>query len=185
MDLKGLAEAELALERLGPVGGAKVIRAASFAATLPILRVAQSLTQQMPGSGSLSKAMGRTFKATPGGAVLESAGGRFVTWVGPRVNVRAAVSLHNMFYRRKRRGVFHGHFLEWGHRVGNKLTGRLKRMGVRSAKSTGGARVRSYPFIRPALDRGGLKAVQVFRTQIIKRCERALKKLDPAARSVT
>jgi len=183
MDLNGLAQVEYNLEQLGKVAGGRVMRASLFAASKPILDVAASQVRTFSRSDSLLIALGRTFRHTIS-TVPDDRGGRWRMSIGPRVKNRRAVTVHNQTYNRKRRGIFHGHFLEWGHRVGNRLTGRLRRLGVRTARSVGGAMVAAKPFMRPALDRAGQRSVAVFTLQVRRRVERALKRQDPAARDV-
>lgn len=70
-------------------------------------------------SGALREATVRSFRVGKGGAFLSS-GSTFTMSVGPRVKHAKAVSLYNLVHRPRqpRRGIYHGHFLEWGTRKG-------------------------------------------------------------------
>jgi hypothetical protein len=183
VQLLGLANVEERLGLLDKVAGQKAMRGALFAATKPILEQARANVRAWPsGSGALYMAMGRTFRvsARGGGVVAQEsgAGSRFAMSVGPRLKVPAAVALYNLAYKRKRKGIFYGHLLEWGHRIGTRRTGRLQRKpGAKGHVGLG--RVPSHPFLRRALDNAGLRAAFVFQKQIGLRVERALRKQSP------
>jgi hypothetical protein len=203
VELRGMKELEENLVRLGKVAGSKVMRQALFVATKPILDQAKANIRAWPrGSGALELAMNRVYDTRQ----QESGGSRFVMQIAPRIRKSVAVSLHNLFYKRGRRGIFYGHLLEYGHRIGHRRTGRLSRGTYQGSVSyfsrffgksitrtgraaagtvkpghVGGGSVRPQRFLKPALDSAGLRAVFVFRQQIAKRIKRALKKLDAAA----
>ena len=178
VQLKGFQQLEENLLRLGTVAGSKVMRQALFAATKPILDQAKANIRRWPrGSGALELALTRTYTTARGGG----SGSRFVMSIAPRIRKSVAVSLHNIYYHRGRRGIFYGHLLEFGHRIGHKKTGRLGRLGVVSSKlHSGSGTVRPQRFLRPALDTAGLRASFAFENQVRRRVELALKKLDPA-----
>lgn len=202
LDVRGLKDVDEALVRLGTVAGAKVMRQAMFAASKPILDLAKANIQRWPGgSGALHLSMGRKFRIGKGSASVRisaasNQGNLFAIQIGPRPKVPAAVALHNLVYRRKRKGVFYGHLLEFGHRVGHRGTGYLRKLTASGAgrrrfngraPGGGGASAGSVPpqrFLRPALDAGGIRASFMLASQLKKRIERALKKQNPATDSV-
>ncbi len=79
-------------------------------------------------SGALKEATVRSFRTGRTGAVL-GGGTRFTMTVGPRVKHRMAVALYNLVHKpkRPRRGIYHGHFLEWGTRTGTTARHYLER----------------------------------------------------------
>ena len=203
VELKGMKELEENLVRLGSVVGTKVMRQALFAATKPILDQAKANIRAWPrGSGALELSMNRVYSTSKSAG----SGSRFVMQIAPRVRKSVAVSLHNIYYHRGRRGIFYGHLLEFGHRIGHKKTGRLSRgtyqgsvtyfnrvLGrniTRTGRGSAGAArpghlgaggsVKPQRFLRPALDTAGLRATFAFQNQLRRRIERALKRLDPA-----
>jgi HK97 gp10 family phage protein len=128
--VRGLKELEARLRDIGSVAGTKAMRSAMFTATKPILDRAKANAPSR--SGALRLALSRTFaiKSTGGGLLFGDApGSRFLIFIGPKVKNRTAVALYNLVYkpRRPRRGIFHGHFLEFGTKSGTRRTDFLKR----------------------------------------------------------
>jgi hypothetical protein len=219
VELRGLQELDEKLLLLGKVGGQKAIRQALFHASKPIVaRAKLNIRSWHGGSGALHESIGRTFRAGKagyplradsrgvlGGASVQAEGGRFVMQIGPRRKTRVAVALHNLYYRRQRPSIFYGHLLEFGHRVGNKLTGRVSRgayvpvVTYTTARGTvvtragrgapaqqrpghvAKARVQPQRFLGPALEATSLQATFIFQNQLRRRVERALRKMNPEA----
>lgn len=134
--VRGLAELDRTLAEVGTVAGTKIMRSSMFSATKPLLERAKANAPSR--SGALRQALTRTFAVkTNGGNFLfgDQAGSRFSILVAPKVKNRAAVALYNLVYkpRRPRRGIFHGHFLEFGTARGTKRTDFLKRALLSSA----------------------------------------------------
>ncbi len=126
--VRGLKELEARLREIGSVAGTKAMRSAMFTATKPILDRAKANAPVR--SGALRLALTRTFSVKSiSGGFLEGAGSRFLVLIGPRAKNRTAVSLYNLTYRlrRPRRGIFHGHFVEFGTKRGTRRTDFLKR----------------------------------------------------------
>lgn len=193
IEVRGLKELDETLVRVGGLAGTKVMRQALFAASKPILdRAKSNIAAWQGGSGALHLSMGRKFAISKG-----SAGGSvFTMQIGPRRRAPAAVALYNLFYKRKVKGIFYGHLLEFGHRIGHRRTGYLRKMTSQQRDRrrfndgkvrVGGLSAGNVPaqrFLRPALDSGGLQAIFLLRQQLGKRLDRALKKQDPASDSV-
>lgn len=152
----GLKEIEAELQKLGSRDGTRVLRAAMMRAAQPIQKQAQLNAARLPnGSGALERSIGRRFVVgRQGSGIFEPPlGGRFRVVIAPLKTSRVAVALYNLFYRRKRRGIFHGHFVEFG-------TKRSKRQ----------------PFLAPALNARGSQAVGMLADEIRKGIERLLKR---------
>lgn len=128
--VRGLKELEARLRDIGSVAGTKAMRSAMFTATKPILDRAK--TNAPARSGALRLSLSRTFgvKSTGGRFTFgDGPGSIFSILIGPKVRNRTAVALYNLVYkpRRPRRGIFHGHFLEFGTKSGTRRTDFLKR----------------------------------------------------------
>jgi HK97 gp10 family phage protein len=124
----GLKELQARLREIGAVAGTKAMRSAMFSATKPILDRAKATAQVR--SGALRHALSRSFgMKSLGGKFLfgEGPGTRFAVQIGPKVRNRTAIALYNLVYRTKRRGIFHGHFVEFGTKRGTRRTDFLKR----------------------------------------------------------
>lgn len=131
MEIKvtGLKELQRKLVEIGSVAGTKSMRGAMMAATRPIQDQAKNTAPVR--SGALRQAVGRTFGVRSFGGALsfgDSAGSNFSVLIGPKVRNRTAVALYNLIYkpRRPRRGIFHGHFVEFGTKSGVRATNWLR-----------------------------------------------------------
>lgn len=157
--ISGLKEVERQLLKLGSKDGTRVLRAAMFRATKPIEDQSRANAAAIQkGSGSLEKSIGRRFvigkeKRSVFAQVLPSLGGTFTVIITPIKKSRVAVALYNLFYRRKRRGIIHGHFLEFGT-----------------------SRFAKKQFLKPALDARGSQAVNALADEIRKGIENLLKR---------
>lgn len=153
----GLKEAEAQLIKLGSREGTKVLRSAMMAAAKPIQDQAKINAGAIEhGSGALQKSVGRRFKIGQQlsfGALLPSMGGKFSVVIAPMKTSRVAIALYNLFYHTKRRGIFHGHFVEFGTR-----------------------RSRKHPFLKAALDSKGPQAVESLASEIEKGVAKLLAK---------
>lgn len=124
----GLKELQKRLVEIGAVAGTKAMRSAMFTATKPLLDRAKATAPIR--SGALRHALSRTFgRKTLGVGLLsgDGPGTRFAIQVGPKVKNRTAIALYNLVYKTKRRGIFHGHFVEFGTKRGTRRTDFLKR----------------------------------------------------------
>ena len=158
----GLKEVEATLQSLGSKAGTKILRQSMLAAARPILNQAKANAESIKeGSGALHKSLGSRFYAGARNVADDSQvlnmGGRFTVSIAPIKRNRVAVALHNLFYGRKRRGIFYGHLLEFGH-------------ADRAGKS-----VPARPFLKPALDSRGSQAVSTLADQLRARIARHLK----------
>lgn len=141
--VSGLKEVEAQLIKLGSKEGTKVLRAAMMRATKPIQDQAKANAAAIEkGSGALEKAIGRRFeiqgRGVFGEGLLPNLGGKFNVVITPFKTSRVAIALYNLFYQRKRRGIFHGHFVEFGVRGGrarNILSRALNTRGAQAVQS--------------------------------------------------
>jgi HK97 gp10 family phage protein len=203
VQVRGLKELDERLVELGAVAGAKAMRSAMFTASKPILDRAKATAPVK--SGALREALARTFSVSKGSSgsfgFLSRSGGfgsgkakafgigvgdgsRFSILIGPKVRNRTAVALYNLVHKTKRRGIYHGHFLEFGHRIGSKRTGRLSdavtAKGIARAQkrglSFGAGSVPGIHFLRNALAATASQATAKLAEALKKRIEAAARK---------
>ena len=152
--VRGLRDVEqMMLDLRGPEM-TRALRLAMLKAAQPIETAAK---ERAPvGSGALRESIGRWFQAEKKevfGISLPNMGGRFKVKVGAKIGDRAANALHNLAYKRKRRGIFYAHFLEFG----------TKRMSRRA-------------FLTPALQSTSAEAIETFDRDIRARIKRLAKR---------
>lgn len=157
--VKGLKEIEAQLVKLGSKDGTRVLRAAMLKGAKPIEEQARANASAIKRSGALGLSIGSRFLVGAQKAAaslfiqLPAMGGRFTVTIAPLLKSKLAISLYNLRYRRKRRGIYHGHFLEYG-----------------TAKSS------KRPFLKPALDTRGAQAISIFADEIRKGIDRMLRR---------
>lgn len=125
IQVRGLKELQERLRELGTVSGSRAMRSAMFTASKPILAKAKATAPVR--SGALREALARSFGVkTSSGSIIfgTGAGSRFSVLIGPKVRNRTAIALYNLVHKRRRprRGIYHGHFIEFGTRAGTKAT---------------------------------------------------------------
>lgn len=121
MDIKvhGLKELQKKLIEIGSVSGTKSMRSAMMTATKEIQDRAKSTAPK--ASGALSESIGRTFSFKNDTSILNR-GSRFTVSIGPKLRNRKAIVLYNLIHKRNRRGIYHGHFVEFGTDFGVRPT---------------------------------------------------------------
>jgi hypothetical protein len=115
--VRGLREVDEQLRKLGSKDGTRILKRAMFQAGAPIEDRAKRNAAAIPnGSGSLSQAIGRrvTVNGRGGSEFVPEMGSVFKVEIAPMRGNRVAIALHNLVYKRKRKGIFHGHFIEFG-----------------------------------------------------------------------
>jgi HK97 gp10 family phage protein len=143
--VSGFQELDKQLAKLkGPVA-LRVLKSAMLAASKPIEERARANLRRHSRSGALALSIGRRFAPD---AKADKIGQRFVVTVGPIKGNRTAVALHNLAYRRNRRGVFYGHFLE------------------RGFQHTSGKAVPARPFLVPALRATQAQVINIFKSEL-------------------
>lgn len=164
VSVKGLKDVDERLALLGAVAGEKIMRTTLFTAVKPIADQAIANIAVLPkGSGALAKATRRVYikRGTRAAANTVAAGpNRFVVAVAPKAKDRVATALANLFYKKKKpiRGVFWGHLVEWGF------------------QHQGGKRVQGRQVFTRAVAARSAEAIEIFRVQITKAVDRALKR---------
>lgn len=191
MDIKvtGLKELQKRMIEIGSVSGTKAMRSAMFSATKPLLEAAKANTAKFTRSGAMRESISRTFAIKVAGGFIfgsDQAGSRFSILVGPKTKHRTAIALYNLVYKpkRPRRGIFYGHLLEFGHRIGSRKTGILSRARTaagtgradRRGRSQGLGRVNSRPFLLPALRATSQQCVELLAQKLKKNIEKAAAK---------
>lgn len=188
--VRGLKEIEQQLIALGSKDGTRILRRATFLAGAPIEERAKARAAALPnGSGAMEKAITKRVTAGPKASfgVSPEMGSRFSVEIFPKAKNRVAIALHNLFYGRKRKGIFYGHLLEWGHRIGSRKTGYLRKLtaGARRRFKDGrvagglesaGGQVAPRPIFLPALQAGASRAVAIFRREVMAGIARQLKR---------
>lgn len=160
IEVKGLREVEQNLLKLKSKDATRVLRAGMLRAAKPIeAQAKQNAASISQGSGALEKSIGSQFQV--GGresefsiaAILPNLGGRFSVVIGPLRRSKVAVALYNLFYKRRRRDIYHGHLVEFPTK-----------------------RTSAQPFLKPALDAKGPGAVQILADEIKAGIDRMLKR---------
>ena len=127
--VEGLKELESRLLELGALGAKRLLTRATRRSLIKLERQATSNAASFSRSGALAESV-RIVTARPKGNETVA------VQVGPKKKDKRAVPLHNLYYGRKRRSIFYGHFLEFGHRV----------------RGPSGRQVKGKPWFSPAWD---------------------------------
>lgn len=150
IQVAGLRELEARLLELDAMAGKKLLTRATRRSLLPLRRQVVANARTLARSGALAESV-KIVTVTPRGNNAAE------VQVGPKKKDRRGVALHNVYYRRKRRGIFYGHLLEFGHRVGTRSTGWLvklsrRRRGYSAPRTSGSGTVNARPWFGPAWD---------------------------------
>ena len=160
--LTGLAECMARLDELGALGQQKLVLRVLRKAAKPTAQAAAANARRFNGSGALSKAVKvASIKRTKGQEVARVA-------VAPTAKDKTAVYVHNAFYGRKKKGIFYGHLVEWGHRIGTRATGWLAKRGRASNRSQGAGKVPGRPWFTPAARQTERQVVDTFLAEMRK-----------------
>lgn len=189
MEIKvtGLKEVEAQLVNLGSKNGTRIVRRALLIAADPIIEQAKHNVAKH--SGALQLSIGRRFAVgskNQSASILPEMGSRFSVVVAPFKGNRVATALHNLVYGRKRKGIFYGHLIEFGHRDATSATGRLRRSvrAIARAAARGdftrlsAGAVPAQPFLAPALRDRARDAVNIFRAEVRDGINKELKRLS-------
>lgn len=159
IEVRGLKEVDAQLAALGKKDGTRIVRRALLLAGESIKQQAKANLNAASHSGALRESIGVQFKigkltqtesATAISANLPSLGSRFAAVIAPLRKAKTAMALYNLVHKRKRSGIYHGHFLEWGTKASSKRKG-----------ST-----RAKPFLRPALQSSAGEATRIFAREV-------------------
>jgi len=144
--LLGMKELNARLEELDALGQKKLLSRVMRRVAKPTALAAKSNLTRFRRSGSLGSAIGVYAARARSKEVV-----RFQ--VGAQKKNRTALFVHNAFYHRRLKGIFYGHLLEFGHRIGTAETGWLRK--GRRRKGAGGSsvgRVGAKRWLTPAVD---------------------------------
>lgn len=116
--LEGLDRVVERLGQLAPVARERAMRAAMFKAMRPVLQAVVATTPRR--SGALRLAMARVYLRPTARAAADALAARVA--VAPKAKNRQALALANFSYGRTKRlrGVYWGHFVEFGTKRGIK-----------------------------------------------------------------
>ena len=160
--LTGLAECMARLEELGALGQQKLVLRVLRKSAKPTAVAAAGNARRFNRSGALAKAVRvAKIKTLKGQEVARVA-------VAPAVKDRTAIYVHNAAYGRKRKGIFYGHLVEWGHRIGTRSTGWLAKRGRQSNRSQGAGKVPGRPWFTPAVRQTERQVVDTFLAEMRK-----------------
>lgn len=182
--VEGLKELDARLAELGAVAGRRALNSALRSSLKPMVNAARAAARG-DDSGALSASIEAITARPPSGRDTAA-----LVLVGPRKKSSLALFVHNSFYKRKRKGIFYGHLVEFGHRIGTHR-GRLARAsraltekglarwharksGGRIAGQASGGTVAQRPFLRPAFTAQSRPFIELFR----KNLERTVKRIE-------
>jgi hypothetical protein len=121
LNIEGLKELEARLLELDALAGKRLLTRVTRRSLIPLRRAASNNARVQGRSGALGESV-RIVTVTPRGTNAVE------VQVGPKQKDRKGVALHNVYYTRRRRGIFYGHLVEFGFttrgRSGRKVAGR-------------------------------------------------------------
>ena len=127
--VEGLRELEARLLELDAIAAKRLLTRATRRSLIKLERQATANAESFSRSGALAESV-KIVTVKPKGSETVA------VQVGPKKKDRRGVALHNVYYGRKRRGIFYGHLIEFGHRV----------------RGPSGRRVNKRPWFEPAWD---------------------------------
>lgn len=144
--VSGIAELDARIGELDALAGKKILRRAVRRSVIKLEKSASANAKGIARSGALAQSV-RIANVRPRDNETVA------VQVGPKKKDRKAISLRNAHYKRKDKGIFYGHLVEFGHRVGTRRTGWLRKLNRAFGK--GGSskrRVEGRAWFRPAWD---------------------------------
>lgn len=129
IEVAGLKELEARLLELDAVAGKRLLTRATRRSLLPLRRQAVANARSGSRSGALAEAI-KVVTVTP------KSGETVAVQVGPKKKDRRGLAVHNVFYGRRRKGIFYGHLVEFGF----------------TARGRAARKVPGRPFLQPAWD---------------------------------
>lgn len=127
VEVKGLRELEARLLELDALAAQKLLRRAARRSMIQLERQATSNAESFARSGALAESI-KIVNVKPKGNETVA------VQVGPKKKDRRAVALQNIYYGRKRKGIFYGHLVEFD----------------RGVRGISGRRVSGKPWFTPA-----------------------------------
>jgi hypothetical protein len=171
--IEGLKEIEARLTELDALAGKRLLTRATRRSLIKLERQATSNAESFARSGALAESV-RIVTVKPRGTnVVE-------VQVGPKKSDKKAKALHNVYYDRKRKGIFYGHLIEFGHRVGTRSTGWLRKGNKTKGKGgSSSGQVPARPWFTPAWNATRTDIIPEFQrilAQGLSRLERRMQK---------
>lgn len=157
---KGFKEIDAKLAALGSQKGTRIFRRAMLIGVEPIIE--QAKHNALKRSGSLALSIGPRFVIGAARALagsLPALGKRMAVIIAPLKSNRVATALHNLVYGRRRKNIFHGHFIEFVHRTRG-----------------GGGSVPAHEFLGPALRARFRDAINILRAEVKDGIEREVRR---------
>ncbi len=165
LSVKGLPEAFARLDEMAALGQQKLLMRILRKASKPVAEAASTNARKFGRSNALAVSVrGVQIKRPPRGASRAEVAR---VSVAPVYKDSTANYAHNAFYGRKRKGVFYGHLLEFGHRVGTRRTGYLQKLNRPNSQRSGGSgQVAARPWFRPAVSANTAQASSIFLEEV-------------------
>ena len=108
--VEGLQQLEARLLELDAIAAKRLLTRATRRSLIKLERQATSNAGRFSRSGALAESV-RIVTVRPRGNETVA------VQVGPKTKDKRAVAMHNVYYGRKRRSIFYGHLVEFGHNV--------------------------------------------------------------------
>lgn len=143
--VEGLRALDARLAEVGALAGRKMLTRAVRRSLIPLEKRTTANAESIARSGALAQSV-RIVTVKPRATETVS------VQVGPKKRDRRALALRRIYYRRKDRGIFYGHLVEFGHRIGTRATGWLRKLRARTGGGTSRGTVPARPWFRPAWD---------------------------------
>jgi hypothetical protein len=160
VNIRGLAELEARLQELDAIGGQKLVRRVLRKIAKPMADQARSNANSFgQSSGALAQSIGIVSRRPTGQEVAKVS-------VTSRARNRPAVSVHNAFYGRRRKGIFYGWMVDQGH-------------------ASGSGKVAGRPWWTPAVNATQGRAVSQFVDEVTKAVRRIEKRREKTANTET
>lgn len=160
VELKGVKELYARLDELDAIGQKKLLGRVVRRVAKPTADAAKSNLLAFRKSGALAAAV-NVYATRPRGQEVVS------VQVAAQKKHRVALFAHNAFYGRRLKGIFYGHLLEWGHRIGTRKTGYLKKLTRPSgAGGTSTGKVAPRRWLSPAVSAHKARMVSSFAAEM-------------------
>lgn len=144
--VEGLQELDARMAEVGALAGKKLLTRAVRRSLFRLEKTTTANANAISRSGALAQSV-RIVTVKP------KQNETVAVQVGPKKRDRRALALRNIYYRRKDKGIFYGHLVEYGHRIASRATGWLRKRGrATGAGGTSGGMVKPRPWFRPAWD---------------------------------
>lgn len=105
--IEGLKEIAARMVELDAMAGSRLLTRAVRRSLIPLEKRATANAASIGKSGALAQSI-RIVTVRPRGGEVAA------VQVGPKAKDKKSIALHNLYYGRKRKGVFYGHLVEYG-----------------------------------------------------------------------